>query len=238
MLIIVFVLVFGLSPTMALAKDGSGPGASAGGGNSGNGGGAGAGNGVGGGDGGGHGGGGGNGGGGGAGNGGGGNAGGGGGTGGSGGGGSAGGGGGTGGSGGGAAGGSSAGAGGGTGGSGGTGDSGGGAGGGISSTSVSGAPRDDVNVAIAATNINALGFRLVRYARQGTALLRPNQEWTHDVFTFCKPGDASLTVLRPDGSFSFDAIDSVAARSLMRCMAQYGFAFDGVSGESANFGVR
>jgi hypothetical protein len=103
---------------------------------------------------------------------------------------------------------------------------------------VSGGPRDDVSVALASTNINALGFRLVRYARQGTALLRPNQEWTHDVFTFCKPGDASLTVLRADGSFSFDAIDAVAARGLMRCMAQHGFTFDGVSGESTNFGAR
>lgn len=103
---------------------------------------------------------------------------------------------------------------------------------------MSGAPRDDVSVAIAATNINALGFRLARYARRGTALLRANQEWTHDVFTFCKPGDASLTVLRPDGSFSFDAVDALAARGLMRCMAQYGFTFDGVSGESTNFGTR
>src|SRR5262249_8656757 len=54
----------------------------------------------------------------------------------------------------------------------------GGAGGGISSITVSGAPRDDGGVAVAATNINALGFRLVRYARPGTTLLRPNQEWT------------------------------------------------------------
>jgi len=163
-LIIFFVLVFGLGPTLALARDGCGPGASAGGGAA-----------------------------------------------------------------------SSGGSSGGGAGAAGGGDGGAGAGGGISSTTVSGAPREDVSVAIAGTNVNALGFRLVRYARQGTALLRSNQEWTHDVFTFCKPGDASLTVLRSDGSFSFDA---VAARNLMRCMTEYGFKFDGVSGESTNFGTR
>jgi hypothetical protein len=243
-LLISLVLAFAFAPTLAFAKDGSGPGSSAAGGNNGQGGGSSAGNGVGGGDGG-------NAGGNGGGNGGsgGGAAGGGGGTGGSGGGaagggggtgsggGAAGGGGGTGGSGGGAA--ASAGSGGGAAGSsGGAGDSGGGAGGGISSTSVAGVP-GDASFAIASTGVrNALGFRLVRYARTGTAWLRPNQEWTYDVFTFCRTGDASLTVVRPDGGFSFDAIDAMIARRLMRCMTGYGFTFDTVSGESSNFGAR
>ena len=103
---------------------------------------------------------------------------------------------------------------------------------------MSGLPGDQ-SFAVASTNAqNTLGFRLVRYARQGTALLKPNQEWTYDVFTFCRTADASLTVVRPDGSFSFDAIDAVSARSLMRCMGAYGFTFDTVSGESTNFGAR
>jgi len=86
--------------------------------------------------------------------------------------------------------------------------------------------------------VNSLGFRLVRYARTGTATLSPNQEWTYDVFTFCRTADASLTMVRPDGSFSFDAVDALSARSLMRCMAVYGFTFDTVSGDSTNFGAR
>jgi hypothetical protein len=86
--------------------------------------------------------------------------------------------------------------------------------------------------------VNALGFRLVRYTRKGTALLQPNQEWTYDVFTFCRTMDASLTVLRPDGSFSFEAVDAVSARALMRCMSGYGFRFETVSTEPTNFGPR
>ena len=76
----------------------------------------------------------------------------------------------------------------------------------------------------------------MRYARQGTILLRPNQEWTYDVFTFCKSGDTSITFLKPDGSFSFDAIDAMVARAQMRCMAAYGFTFDTPIAESTNFG--
>ena len=52
------------------------------------------------------------------------------------------------------------------------------------------------------------------------------------------PADATLTALRPDGSFSFDAIDAVSARQIMRCMTNYGFTFDTVSAESTDFGMR
>lgn len=94
-----------------------------------------------------------------------------------------------------------------------------------------------MNFAVATTDSRStLGFRLVRYARQGTILLRPNQEWTYDVFTFCKSGDTSITFLKPDGSFSFDAIDAMVARAQMRCMAAYGFTFDTPIAESTNFG--
>lgn len=121
---------------------------------------------------------------------------------------------------------------------GGTSGDGGGAGadgGGISSISVAGLP--DPRDPVVATNAppSALGLRLVRYARRGTALLRPTQEWTYDAFSYCAEGKASLTVLKPDGSFGFQAIDAVAARGVMRCMSQYGFLFDSPSGESTNF---
>jgi hypothetical protein len=139
-------------------------------------------------------------------------------------------------SGGGAAGGNSGGgAGAGGGGAGGDGGVAGADGGGISSTSVAGIPdpRDPVVATIAPPS--ALGLRLVRYARRGTALLRPTQEWTYDAFSYCAEGKASLSVLRPDGSFGFEAIDAVSARGVMRCMSQYGFLFDSPSGESTNF---
>jgi hypothetical protein len=139
-------------------------------------------------------------------------------------------------SGGGAAGGNSGGgAGAGGGGAGGDGGGAGADGGGISSTSVAGVPdpRDPVVATIAPPS--ALGLRLVRYARRGTALLRPTQEWTYDAFSYCAEGKASLSVLRPDGSFGFEAIDAVSARGVMRCMSQYGFLFDSPSGESTNF---
>jgi hypothetical protein len=100
--------------------------------------------------------------------------------------------------------------------------------------SVAGVPGDR-NPVVAASVPSALGFRLVRYARRGTVLLRPNQEWTYDAFTFCAEGKASLTVLKPNGSFSFDAIDAVSARRVMRCMSEYGFSFDSPIGESTNF---
>jgi hypothetical protein len=121
---------------------------------------------------------------------------------------------------------------------GGTGGDGGGTGadgGGISSIGVAGMP--DPRNPVVATNAppSALGLRLVRYARHGTALLRPTQEWTYDAFSYCAEGKASLTVLRPDGSFGFHAIDAVTARGVMRCMSQYGFLFDSPSGESTNF---
>ena len=96
-----------------------------------------------------------------------------------------------------------------------------------------------MSIAVASlTETNALGFKLVRYARTGTAFLRPNQEWTYDVFMFCRTGDVSLTMLKPDGSFNFDAVDAVVARAVMRCMTAYGFTFDSPTGDSTNFGNR
>jgi hypothetical protein len=65
-------------------------------------------------------------------------------------------------------------------------------------------------------------------------LLSPNQEWTYDAFSFCAEGKASLSVLKPNGSFSFEAIDALTARALMRCMSEYGFSFDSPRGESTN----
>jgi hypothetical protein len=67
-------------------------------------------------------------------------------------------------------------------------------------------------------------------ARQGTALLTPNQEYTADVFNACKAetrvGGAVLTTLKVNGGFGFDnGEDNYGTQRLINCMASYGFTF-------------
>jgi hypothetical protein len=67
-------------------------------------------------------------------------------------------------------------------------------------------------------------------ARQGTALLTPNQEYTADVFNACKAetrvGSAVLTTLKVNGGFGFDnGEDNYGTQRLINCMASYGFTF-------------
>jgi hypothetical protein len=67
-------------------------------------------------------------------------------------------------------------------------------------------------------------------ARQGTALLTPNQEYTADVFKACKAetrvGGAVLTTLKANGGFGFDnGEDNYGTQLLINCMASYGFTF-------------
>ena len=67
-------------------------------------------------------------------------------------------------------------------------------------------------------------------ARQGTALLTPNQEYTADVFKACKAetrvGGAIMTTLKANGGFGFDnGEDNYGTQLLINCMASYGFTF-------------
>jgi hypothetical protein len=67
-------------------------------------------------------------------------------------------------------------------------------------------------------------------ARQGTALLTPNQEYTADVFKACKAetrvSGAVLTTLKANGGFGFDnGEDNYGTQLLINCMASYGFTF-------------
>jgi hypothetical protein len=67
-------------------------------------------------------------------------------------------------------------------------------------------------------------------ARQGTAFLNPNQEYTADVFNACKAetrvGGAALTTLKANGGFGFDnGEDNYGTQLLINCMASYGFTF-------------
>src|SRR5204863_7073191 len=96
-------------------------------------------------------------------------------------------------------------------------------------------------VARTAIGTNSRGFVLVRYAREGTALLYPNQEWTHDVFTYCAEGRAFLTEIKPNGGFKYNvpSEDMTVVYSIMGCMIANGFKFENtVDPQTTNFGTR